>query len=102
MCVVETDNRANDAQALRENVWLITHLPDRFAAGISDYDPTRTEWRMPVWLPYPDLEPLGPVGELLVDAVSGDVHAHTPIVDMKARALQLYEHYRAHIEAPLL
>ena len=84
------------------NAWLITQLPDRFAAGIPEYDPTRNGWRIPVWLSYPDLEPLGPVGELLVDAVSGDVHAYTPIADMKALALQLYEHYRVHIEAPLL
>jgi len=84
------------------NAWLITNLPDRFAAGIPEYDPTRNGWRIPVWLSYPDLEPLGPVGELFVDAVSGDVHAHTPIADMKALALQLYERNRAYIEAPLL
>ena len=84
------------------NEWLTTHLPDRFAAGIPDYDHNRNGWRIPVWLSYLDLEPFGPVGELLVDAVSGDVHAHTPIADMKALALQLYEHYRVHIEAPLL
>jgi hypothetical protein len=84
------------------NAWLITHLPDRFAAGIPDYDPSRTGWRIPVWLSYPHLEPLGPVGELLVDAVSGDVQVHTPIAEMKERALQLYTHNREHIEAPLL
>jgi hypothetical protein len=84
------------------NVWLITHLPDRFAAGIPDYDPTRNGWRIPVWLSYPDLEPLGPVGELLVDAVRGDVQAHTPLAEMKARALQLYAQHRADIEASLL
>jgi hypothetical protein len=35
-----------------------------------------------------------------VDAVSGAIHAHTPIADMKALVLQLYEHYRVHLEAP--
>lgn len=84
------------------NAWLITHLPDRFAAGVPDYDPTQGGWRIPVWLSYPGLEPLGPVGELLVDAVSGDVRTHPSIADMKARALQLYEHRRAQIEVPLL
>jgi len=84
------------------NAWLITHLPDRFAAGIPAYEPAQNRWRIPVWLSYPDMEPLGPVGELSVDAVRGDVHAHTPIADMKALALQLYEHARARIEAPLL
>jgi hypothetical protein len=84
------------------NGWLITHLPDRFAAGIPDYDQTLTGWRIPVWLSYPQLEPLGPVGELIVDAVSGDVKTHTPIDDMKDRARKLYEQHREHIEAPLL
>ena len=84
------------------NAWLIDHLPDRFAAGMPAYDSPCEGWRIPVWLAYPGLAPLGPVGELFVDAVSGDVQAHTPIVDMKARALQLYKHHRADIEAPLL
>jgi hypothetical protein len=84
------------------NAWLMTHLPDRFAAGIPDYDATQGGWRIPVWLSYPKLEPLGPVGELLVDAVSGDVHVHTSIADMKSCALQLYEQHRAQIETPLL
>lgn len=84
------------------NAWLMTHLPDRFAVGIPDYDSTQSRWRIPVWLSYPGLEPLGPVGELLVDAISGDVHAHTPIADMRARALHLYEQHRAQIDAPLL
>jgi hypothetical protein len=58
------------------NEWLITHLPDRFAAGIPAYDHTSTIWRIPVWLSYPHLEPLGPVGELRVDALSGEVQTH--------------------------
>jgi hypothetical protein len=84
------------------NEWLITHLPDRFAAGIPTYDPALTGWKIPVWLSYPHLEPLGPVGELLVDAIQGDVKTHTPIAEMKERALKLYERHREHIEAPLL
>ena len=55
-----------------------------------------------MWLSYPALEPLGPVGDLFVDAVSGDVQTHTPVVDMQARALQLYKHHRADFEVPLL
>ena len=83
------------------NAWLIDHMPDRFAAGIPAYDPAHQGWRIPVWLAYPGLAPLGPVGELLVDAVSGDMQAHTPLPQMKARALQLYDQHRAAIEAPL-
>jgi len=83
------------------NAWLIDHLPDCFATGIPDYDPVHQAWRIPVWLAYPNLEPLGPVGELRVDAVSGDVQAHTPLAQMKTQALQLYDQHRAAIEAPL-
>jgi hypothetical protein len=79
------------------NEWLIAHLPDRFAAGIPDYDQTSSEWHIPVWLSYPQLEPLGPVGELIVDALSGDVTAHTPIDEMKRQALTLYEQHRERI-----
>lgn len=84
------------------NKWLSTHLPDRFAAGIPDYDQSQTGWRIPIWLSYPYLEPLGPVGELTVDATSGDVKMHTPIEDMKHQALKLYEQHRERVEAPLL
>jgi hypothetical protein len=55
-----------------------------------------------VWLAYPDHAPLGPVGELLVDAVSGAVQAHTPLAEMKTRAFQLYDQHCATIDAPLL
>ena len=62
--------------------------------------PVRQGWWIPVRLAYPDHAPLGPVGELLADAVSGAVQAHTPLAEMKARALQLYDQYRATIDAP--
>ena len=83
------------------NAWLIDHLPDRFAAGIPAYDPPRESWRIPVWLAYPGLAPLGPVGELFVDAVRGEVQAHTPVAEMQTQALHLYDQHRATIDAPL-
>ena len=58
------------------NVWLIDHVPDRFTVGIPDYDPVQQGWRIPVWLAYPDLAPMGPVGELRVDAAI-DAPFHT-------------------------
>jgi hypothetical protein len=45
--------------------------------------------------------PLGPVGELCVDAVSGEVQEHTPLAQMKTQALHLYGQHRAAIDAPL-
>jgi hypothetical protein len=83
------------------NEWLISHLPDRFAAGIPEYDHDLRGWRIPVWLSYPGLEPFGPLGELIVDE-SGTVSTHTPIDEMKDRALRLYEQHRDQIDAPLL
>jgi hypothetical protein len=84
------------------NEWLISHLPDRFAAGIPEYDQNLAGWRIAVWLSYPQLEPVGPVGELIVDALGGHIRTHTPIDEMKDRALRLYEQHREQIEAPLL
>jgi hypothetical protein len=52
--------------------------------------------------PYPQLEPLGPVGELVIDESNGNVLVHTPISDMKERALELYAEHREQIEAALL
>ena len=84
------------------NEWLSTHLPDRFAAGIPEYDERLSGWRIPVWLSYPQLEPLGPVGELVIDEASGSVLAATPVDEMRERALRLYAQHREQIEAPLL
>jgi hypothetical protein len=84
------------------NEWLMTHMPDRFAAGIPIYDPTLQAWRIPVWLSYPHIAPLGPVGELRVEAGPGEVKAHTSMAEMKERALKLYEQHREHVDAPLL
>ena len=84
------------------NAWLMSHLPDRFASGIPDYDQTLSVWRIPVWLSYPHLSPLGPVGELVVESLSGQVKIDPPLDEMKNRALKLYEHYREQIEAPPL
>jgi len=84
------------------NDWLVSRLPDRFASGIPEYDQTLQGWRIPVWLSYPQLEPFGPVGELVIDEATGDVRDHTPIDEMKARATSLYEEHRDEIEAPLL
>lgn len=84
------------------NEWLMSHLPDRFACGIPAYDQTVSEWRIPVWLSYPQLAPLGPVGEIVVAACDRTVITHTPLDEMKHRALKLHEHHRAQIESPLL
>ena len=82
--------------------WLLSHLPDRFAAGIPEHDENQAAWRIPVWLSYPQLEPLGPVGELILDEATGALRDHTPIDQMKAEAIRIYDQHRERIEAPLL
>lgn len=84
------------------NDWLLSNLPDRFAAGVPEYEESLQGWRISVWLAYPQMEPLGPVGELVIDEASGGVASHTAIDEMKARALSLYEQHREQIEAPIL
>ncbi len=81
------------------NEWLMSHLPDRFTCGIPAYDQAASGWRIPVWLAYPGLAPLGPVGELVVAALDGAMNTYTPLDEMKDRALKLYEHHREQIEA---
>lgn len=80
------------------NEWLISHLPDRFAAGIPEYDAGLAGWRIPVWLAYPGLEPLGLLGELVINE-NGTVTTHTPIDEMKVRATELYQQHREQVEA---
>jgi hypothetical protein len=84
------------------NDWLLSNLPDRFATGIPEYAQSLQGWRIPVWLSYPQIEPLGPVGELVIDEASGGIASHTAIDEMKARPLSLYEQHREQIEAPFL
>jgi hypothetical protein len=81
---------------------LLDHLPDRFAAGIPTYDTTLHGCRVPVWLAYPHMAPLGPIGALQMDAQQGVVTTHTTLVEMKERAWKLYEQHRAQIDAPFL
>lgn len=83
------------------NEWLISRLPDRFTAGIPEYDHGLHGWRMVVWLSYPGLEAFGPLGELIVDE-SGTVSRHTPVDEMRDCALKLYEEHREQIEAPVV
>lgn len=84
------------------NEWLSEHLPDRFASGIPQLDERLAAWHIPIWLAYPQLEPFGPVGEIVIDAMSGAIGQHTPLAEIRANAQQEYEQHREQIEAPVL
>ncbi|MCA1613442.1 MAG: hypothetical protein LC800_04635 [Acidobacteria bacterium] len=58
-------------------------------------------WHVPVVLTYALVGPVGEVGEVLVSAGTEEVVSHTPVEEMKERALALYEQHREQIEAPL-
>lgn len=81
--------------------WLRGRLPDRFGPA----DPTLSEqnnlWRVPIVLAYPGIV-VGEVGEILVDAQSGEVVSHTGIEEVKALGLELGRKHRAKVRAAFL
>lgn len=83
------------------NLFLSDHLGDRFLAVRPQLDEGRDVWRVPVVLTYAAVGPVGEVGEVVVSAVNEEVVSHTPIEEMKERALALYEEHCEQIEAPL-
>lgn len=83
------------------NYFLLTRLGDRLAADDPVIDAAAGVWRVPVLLSYPGIGPIGQVGEILINATAEEIVSHTPIEEMKAAAIALYEQHRDEIEAPL-
>ena len=81
--------------------WLRRHLPDRFGTMTPTLDPDGKSWRAPVVLAYPGIV-VGKVGELVIDASTGDVISHTEIEQMKTRAAKLWKRNHAKIQAAVL
>ena len=82
--------------------FLTDHLPDRFCAGRPQFDHEARVWRVPVLLSYAAIGPVGQVGEIIVSAATEEVLSFTPLEEMKAAALSLYEEHRDAIEAAFL
>ncbi|MGH9835619.1 MAG: hypothetical protein ACREBD_20075 [Blastocatellia bacterium] len=80
--------------------WLRRHLPDRFGTAEPTFEPNDRCWSAPVILTYPGIV-LGQVGELVIDAATGEVIDHTDIEQMKTLALELWERDHAKIKAAL-
>ena len=72
------------------NEWLISYVGDRFLAGTPAIDTQSDVWLVPILYVYPNEGPLGNVGEIAVDSVTGELSAHPSIEDIKRRALDLY------------
>jgi hypothetical protein len=83
------------------NYFLLTQLGDRLVADDPMIDTVAGVWRAPVLLSYPGIGPIGQVGEILINATAEEIVSHTPIEEMKAAAIALYEQHRNEIEAPL-
>jgi hypothetical protein len=81
--------------------WLRRHLPDRFGTAEPSLDPDGGCWRAPVVLTYPGIV-IGQVGELVLDARTGEVVNHTEIQGMKARAMRLWKRHHAKVKAAVL
>lgn len=80
------------------SLFLFDHLPDRFCPGQLRLDAPANLWHVPVLLSYPFIGPVGEVGEITVSAFEEKIISHTPIDEMKALALKIYEERRADIE----
>lgn len=85
----------------RASGWLRRHLPDRFGTAEPAFEPDDNRWCAPVILTYPGIV-LGQVGELIIDANTGEIISHTNIEQMKERATKLWERNHAKIEAAVL
>lgn len=83
------------------NRFLHGRLPDRFCAGEPTRDAGGGDWRVPVILSYPEIGPLGEVGEVKVSAETYEVTAHTGTDEMMERGRGLYEENRELIERPV-
>ena len=81
--------------------WLWEHLPDRFGPSDPTLDDRGQLWRVPVVLAYPGLT-VGEVGEIVVDASSGEVVSHSDIAHIRAAGLKLGRTHRAKVRAAFL
>jgi hypothetical protein len=72
------------------NEWLVSYAGDRFLAGTPALDTQSQIWLVPILYVYPKEGPLGSVGEIAVNSVTGELSTHPPIEEIKRMALDLY------------
>jgi hypothetical protein len=94
------DMMAQDAVRIASG-WLCERLPDRFSPSDPTFDQQNNLWLVPVVLAYPGIV-VGEVGEIFVNAHSGEIVSHTDIEEMSARGLQLGRKHRAKVRAAFL
>lgn len=92
---VNVINLISSRQAIATvNEWLVCYVGDRFLAGTPVFDAKANLWLVPVLYVYPNEGPLGSVGEVTVDAATGELRAQPSIEDVKQQALKLFQSRR--------
>src|SRR5262245_52987531 len=72
------------------NEWLVSYVGDRFTAGTPVLDTKSDLWLVPILYNYPKEGPLGTVGEIGVNCVTGELSAHESVEEIKRRTEDLY------------
>jgi len=83
------------------NEWLVCYLGDRFLAGTPVFETDAEFWRVPILYVYPHEGPLGTVGEVVVDAITGEIQTQPIIDEVKRQALNLYQSRRGSEDSSL-
>jgi hypothetical protein len=81
------------------NLFLNDNLPDRFTCDQPRLSKAEDVWLVPVVLCYPFVGSIGQVGEVVVSVEEEKIISHTPLDEMKQKAIKLYEANRNEIEA---
>jgi hypothetical protein len=81
--------------------WLQQRLPDRFGPADPVLNTQEEHWCVPVVLAYPGIT-VGQVGEILVDAGSGEIIQYTDPAEMRRTGLKLGRKHRAKVRAAFL
>jgi len=85
-------NLISERQAIAAvNEWLVSYVGDRFLAGDPALDAAADLWRVPIQYVYPREGPIGDVGEITLDALTGELREHPSIEEIKRQALTLYQ-----------
>jgi hypothetical protein len=88
---------AFEAEA-KASAFLSELLPDRFTAGDPVLRTHPESWRVPVLLSYPNIGPVGEVGEIL-STRTAELVSHTPVDEMLSCGRVLYKEHKDAIEA---
>ena len=82
------DVSSSEAAQIAVGWTFYTRLTDRFCPQDPEIDQSTGHWRVPIWLVYANGEG-GSVGDLLIHKKSGVILSHTPMEEIRSRAMAL-------------